>query len=38
MTNDKVIENFNVGLTFEKRDVFNNGDISLISIDKVLET
>ncbi len=34
VTNDKVIENFNVGLTFEKRDVFNNGDISLFSIDK----
>ena len=34
VTNDKVIENFNIGLTFEKRDVFLNGDISLFSIDK----
>ena len=33
VTNDKVIENFNIGLTFEK-DVFNDGDISLFSIDK----
>ena len=38
VTNDKVIENFNVGLTFEKRDVFNNGDISLFQLIKVLET
>ena len=34
VTNDKVIENFNLGLTFEKKDIFNNGDISLFSIDK----
>lgn len=34
ITNDKVIENFNLGLTFEKTDVFGFGGISIFSIDK----
>ena len=34
VTNDKVIENFNLGFSIEKRDVFLNGDISLFSIDQ----
>ena len=34
ITNDKVIENFNLGFSIEKRDVFLNGDISLFSIDQ----
>lgn len=33
VTNDKVIENYNIGLTYEKRDIFRSGDISLFSID-----
>ena len=34
VTNDKVIENFNLGFSIEKRDIFLNGDISLFSIDQ----
>ena len=34
ITNDKVIENYNVGLTYEKKDTLRSGDIFTISIDK----
>ena len=34
ITNDKVIENYNIGLSYEKNDTFRSGDIFIVSVDK----